>query len=508
MNLLVALTATLMLGQAPPGTAKMDSAVRARVVAPYLDPATVALGRVDLTRLDGDAVLNELTKGLPKQAQELVPLRAALREWQTAFLAAGGKELYAIVSLTDLPGLPLFVVVPIEAGADSKKLATLLTAPGAPLETAEVRGATLVVGAQRTVERLRTLKPASRPEVALAFAQASDMTGQILLVPPEHARRMLEEIYPTLPRELGGGLTRSLTRGFQWATLGVEAAPQVALRGVIQAENAAAAQTLADFRRTLIGLLLSATPSRGREAFQLATLLDQLKPTVVRDQLLLQADGTALLSLARTLLQDFAVATQRKQQTQSMRTLGLALHMYHDEKGSFPAVANFDKQGKPLLSWRVHLLPYLGQEALYKQFKLNEPWDSPHNRAFLERVPAVYRSASSKAAQGLATVVAPVHADFIFSGTPKGVRLQDIFDGTSNTILLAEVTDEAAMPWTKPEDWRPDKESPTRGLREHSGGTSVLLFADGSVRLLAKETASASIWAMLTRSRGEVITPP
>jgi hypothetical protein len=38
------------------------------------------------------------------------------------------------------------------------------------------------------------------------------------------------------------------------------------------------------------------------------------------------------------------------------------------------------------LSWRVKLLPYLEQDHLYRQFKLNEPWDSPHNQALLKEM--------------------------------------------------------------------------------------------------------------------------
>ena len=78
----------------------------------------------------------------------------------------------------------------------------------------------------------------------------------------------------------------------------------------------------------------------------------------------------------------------------NLHQIGLALHTYHDVHGSFPAQANYDSQGKPLLSWRVHILPYLGEETLYKEFHLQESWDSEHNRSLLARMPAFYRCPS------------------------------------------------------------------------------------------------------------------
>src|SRR6185312_11489838 len=68
----------------------------------------------------------------------------------------------------------------------------------------------------------------------------------------------------------------------------------------------------------------------------------------------------------------------------------IGLHQYHDAHGKLPPPAITDKAGKPLLSWRVALLPYLEQVALYNQFHLDEPWDSEHNRKLLPQMPKVY----------------------------------------------------------------------------------------------------------------------
>ena len=74
----------------------------------------------------------------------------------------------------------------------------------------------------------------------------------------------------------------------------------------------------------------------------------------------------------------------------NLKQIGIAIHNYHDEHSAMPPQAVCDKDGKPLLSWRVLLLPYMEQEALYRQFKL-EPWDSPTNKPLSAGIPNTYR---------------------------------------------------------------------------------------------------------------------
>ena len=80
-----------------------------------------------------------------------------------------------------------------------------------------------------------------------------------------------------------------------------------------------------------------------------------------------------------------AAATQSNNH---IKQLGLAVHNYNSVYNHLPQQAIFGKDGKPLLSWRVALLPYLDQAVLYKKFKLDEPWDSPHNHALLKYMPS------------------------------------------------------------------------------------------------------------------------
>ena len=85
---------------------------------------------------------------------------------------------------------------------------------------------------------------------------------------------------------------------------------------------------------------------------------------------------------------------EAEQSRQNLTQIGTAIKQYEQASAAFPnnSYEVRGKQSRPLLSWRVHILPYLGQDALYKQFKLDEPWDSANNIRLLSQMPAVYAS--------------------------------------------------------------------------------------------------------------------
>jgi hypothetical protein len=202
----------------------------------------------------------------------------------------------------------------------------------------------------------------------------------------------------------------------------------------------------------------------------------------------------------------------RARSASNLKQIALALHNYHDVYGAFPCPAVYGKGGTPLLSWRVAILPFVEQAGLYKQFRFEEPWDSAHNKKLLDKMPAVYGLPGAKG-------VAP-HATYyrVFTGPnaafpqPRvlrpgqvtfGLRLAQIVDGASNTLLVVEAGE--AVPWTKPDElaYDPKKPLPKLGGLFPEGLHAAL--ADGSVKFLDRKVEEKALRALITPAGGEVV---
>ncbi len=196
-------------------------------------------------------------------------------------------------------------------------------------------------------------------------------------------------------------------------------------------------------------------------------------------------------------------AVYRAQCTNNLKQIGLAMHAYLSQAKHFPPAAITDKDGKPVLSWRVAILPFIEQASLYHEFHLGEPWDSPHNKALLSKMPAVYRCPSVP--QGGDPTVT-IYQVFVGPGTlfdDEGVSLQKVTDGTSNTLMVVESKN--PVPWTKPDDLPYDPKGPRPAIgSKHPGGFNAL-FADGAVRFINDSISDQTLKDLITRAGGEVV---
>src|SRR5262249_18903195 len=192
---------------------------------------------------------------------------------------------------------------------------------------------------------------------------------------------------------------------------------------------AAAARKLRNWLDTASQALARGKDS-GRLFLDLPRHLAGLKFELSESRLTLAVSGDKFAALFRPLVGEARLRAARERSLNNLKQLAFAMHTYHDAHKLLPAAASYDRQGKPLLSWRVQLLPYLEQTNLYNQFKLDEPWDSPHNKKLIAKMPPIYRSAfSRKGAEGKTVYLAPVGKDTAFSGR-KGLRFpKDFPDG-------------------------------------------------------------------------------
>jgi prepilin-type processing-associated H-X9-DG protein len=193
-----------------------------------------------------------------------------------------------------------------------------------------------------------------------------------------------------------------------------------------------------------------------------------------------------------------------------LKQLALAMHNYHDKYGSFPPAYIADKSGRPMHSWRVLLLPFLELGPLYDQYRFDEPWNGPHNRALAALPIPLFNCPFDTGAKSDASYFVVVGPKTIFPGA-SSIKIADITDGTSNTILLVEAVD-SGINWLEPRDM--SYEEALRGINpktgwgissRHEGGAQVA-FADGSSPLLPDDTPVEKLRLFLERNDGQPVS--
>lgn len=192
----------------------------------------------------------------------------------------------------------------------------------------------------------------------------------------------------------------------------------------------------------------------------------------------------------------------------NMKQLMLACHNYYDVNRGFPLRQSVDAEGKPLLSWRVYLLPYLEGGELFQQFHLDEPWDSEHNKALIARMPQVYKSPGTPDLKpGMTNYVVAV-AENTFLSTTEPMEFKMITDGTSNTLSILETDAEHAVIWTKPDDLPVDFKEPLKGLLIWQGNVFLSGMMDGSVQSISNTIDSESMQHLLQYNDGNPVRLP
>jgi hypothetical protein len=190
---------------------------------------------------------------------------------------------------------------------------------------------------------------------------------------------------------------------------------------------------------------------------------------------------------------DARAAARATMYKNNLKQVMIASHNYHDVHRNMAS----NKKG---LSWRVHLLPFLEHNALYRQFNLNEPWDSPQNKPLIAKMPKFFETPGVADGQ---TGIVRFNGQGAFHPDEE-TRYARITDGTSNTIFCTIVDASAAVPWTKPADYDYDPQNPKAKMLEIAGGC-LAAFCDGSVYRLQSNIDLKTLQNLITHSDGEVV---
>jgi hypothetical protein len=180
------------------------------------------------------------------------------------------------------------------------------------------------------------------------------------------------------------------------------------------------------------------------------------------------------------------------------------MNVHESFENNLPPYAITDAAGKPLLSWRVAILPYIDQKPLYDQFDLTKPWDDPRNKALIAKMPAIFITPGAEAKEGETHYRVFVGPGSVFE---KGVKMSGakIKDGFSNTIYAVEAAESTI--WTKPDElpFDPNGQLPKLGI---SPDGFIAVFGDATVRFIRAGTSAELIRAYITANGGEAVPLP
>ena len=201
----------------------------------------------------------------------------------------------------------------------------------------------------------------------------------------------------------------------------------------------------------------------------------------------------------------------------NLKMIGFAMLDYAEVYGCFPPAYIPDKEGRPMHSWRVLIMPFLNEQAFLDSYRFDEPWNSPHNRALAHGVPhgmdpnyPIYHCPSDRDSDKWDTSFVMVVGPQTISDGPSATGRNDVPDGISNTVFIVEMCD-SGIHWMEPRDLRFDEMSfkindpDGRGLRsKHPGGVSVVT-GDCVVHVLRLDIDPRVLKGLLTRNGREIV---
>jgi hypothetical protein len=214
---------------------------------------------------------------------------------------------------------------------------------------------------------------------------------------------------------------------------------------------------------------------------------------------------SVVVALVLPAVQAAREAARRAQCVNNLKQIGTAFQSYRTSHKAFPQAAITDKLGRPLLSWRVAILPYIGQQSLYNKFKRNEAWDTPNNIALLKEMPSIYGCLSRSNAEPFTTNYQVFVGEGAMFENRQDISLFGVTDDTSSTLLVVEA--KQSVPWTKPADltFDPAAAPSLYGAGSSHPGIFNAVFLDGSVRSIKLAIDPKVFRALITRHGREVI---
>jgi hypothetical protein len=187
----------------------------------------------------------------------------------------------------------------------------------------------------------------------------------------------------------------------------------------------------------------------------------------------------------------------------NLRQIGIALENYHDKYRSFPPAYLADRNGVPMHSWRVLLLPFLDHQTAYDQYDFDEPWNSAKNRKVTSVPLGVYRCPADRSKNGSGTNYVAVIGTHTAWPAPHALSNRR---GNSDVITVIETVD-TGIEWAEPRDFALPQMAPHINSHpccgpasKHKGGVQALCV-DGSVHFVEGSMSAGELYRRLLIER-------
>ncbi len=219
-----------------------------------------------------------------------------------------------------------------------------------------------------------------------------------------------------------------------------------------------------------------------------------------------------LVAVGLPIVQRVQATGLKNRSTRNLQKIATAMRLYEADYGCLPPPYVVDQNGRPVHSWRVLLLPYMGYEGIHADYDFSQPWDSTSNMLLIERMPDVYASPTNEDGMpnyGETNYMVVVGPGCAFR-TNGSVKMSDISDGPDATLIVVEANVEAPVQWTNPQDLNvASMDFSVNGQYNSLGGShpdgANVLMADDRVRFLPNDVPADYVEGMTTISGREVI---
>ncbi|MCL2116944.1 MAG: DUF1559 domain-containing protein [Planctomycetaceae bacterium] len=542
----------------PQGFAQKNSPMEP--LAPLVSDKTFAVAHVNLRAIDFDQIQKLILDGVEQYvtlqqferesvaevlAESNKLIHAKRPQIETAFLEfleeTGLRDVYFISYYNLLQTMPGFLVIPM-TGISAKQYDNLCEKVGGKAASSVIRVKNFLIlplGDDRHHEAdaiwpefFAAIKPVKIPAFDEAFTGTETALFRAAVVVPENVTRILTEAgMPMAPIPQVGSLLYLLNDHTRWASVVLDL-ENAKLRAAIQMSSKESAKEARETLIDVIDMSVSTMTMQMEQRDEMADfipligaymrgLFRTLLPVVNGDQLVYEASGEngmtaavgvggVAVALLLPAVQASREAARRMQCTNHIKQIVLALHTYHDAQRCFPPVMTADANGKPLHSWRVLILPYIEQAALYEAIRLDEPWDSEYNSRFHNLMISAYQCPSANSPMpGMTSYSVVVGKECFFHEPNAKNGMAMIADGTSNTIAVVERAEPVC--WMDPTQEITFEEAckginvSSEGLgSNHTGGINAGFF-DGSVQFISESVDLAVLRALFTRAGGEAV---